>query len=176
MSIRFLSVLLVGFAAFSVLGCANQSAPILTANQVDLERFMGDWHVLGNVPTFIERKAYNSLESYELAEDGTVSTTFRFNKGALDGPEKTYRPRGFVRDTQSNAVWGMQFVWPFKAEYRILHVNAEYDQCIIGRSKRDYLWIMARNPDLPDAAYEKLVAIAEEQGYSPQDIRRVPHQ
>lgn len=172
---RVIGNLLLVLIGVSTLGCASNTAPIRTADNVDLNRFMGDWYVLGNVPTFIEKQAYNALESYELAADGTVATTFRFNKGALDGPEKVYHPRGFVRDTASNAVWGMQFIWPFKAEYRIVYVNDAYDQCIIGRSKRDYLWIMARDVSLSDAAYSELVALAEAEGYDPALIRRVPH-
>lgn len=90
--------------------------PIHTVESVDLKRFMGDWYVIASIPTFIETDAYNAVESYKLAEDGTIATTFRFNKGGFDGPEKTYKPRGFIQDRQSNAVWGMQFIWPFKAE------------------------------------------------------------
>ena len=149
--------------------------PIRTASYVDIERFMGDWYVLGNIPTFIEKSAYNSLESYALASNGDIDTTFRFNKGALDGPEKEYHPTGFVRDTETNAVWGMQFIWPFKAEYRVLFVSDDYSECIIGRSKRDYLWIMARAPDLPQERYDALVAIAVAEGYDSALIRRVPH-
>ena len=160
-----------------VMGCqsSNSLPPIRTAEFVDLERFMGDWYVLGNIPTVIEKQAFNALETYELAPNGTIATTFKFNKGALDGPEKTYHPRGFIRDTKTNALWGMQFIWPIKAEYRVLYVNSTYDQCIIGRSKRDYLWIMARTPELEEAAYESLVEIAVDEGYDRALIRRVPH-
>lgn len=150
--------------------------PIRTADQVDLPRFMGDWFVLGNIPVFIEKEAFNATESYALNEDGSVATTFRFRKGSFDAPEKTYHPKGFVRDTATNAVWGMQFVWPFKAEYRIVYVSDDYSQTIIGRSKRDYLWIMARTPTLPEAEYEQLVTLVSEQGYDVSKIRRVPQQ
>ena len=35
------------------------------------------------------------------------------------------RPRGFVVDRASNAVWGMQFVWPIKADYRIAYLSED---------------------------------------------------
>ena len=56
---------------------------------------------------------------YKLDPDGTIATTFTFNAGGFDGPGRLYTPRGFVVDRTSNAVWGMQFVWPIKADYRI---------------------------------------------------------
>jgi apolipoprotein D and lipocalin family protein len=62
--------------------------PIHTVDYVDLNRFMGEWYVIASIPTFIEKNAFNAIESYQLESDGTVATTFRFNKGSLDGPLK----------------------------------------------------------------------------------------
>ena len=148
--------------------------PIHTVNYVDLKRFMGDWYVIANIPTFIETDAYNAVESYRLDKDGTVATTFRFNKGSLDGPLKEYHPRGFIRDTQTNAVWGMQFIWPFKAEYRIVYLNEDYSVTGIGRTKRDYVWIMSRVPAIPAAEYTRIINFLKEQGYDIGKLRKVP--
>ncbi len=150
--------------------------PIYTVDRVDLNRFMGDWYVIASIPTFIEKDVYNGVESYRLAKDGTIETTFTFNKGGFDGPVKTYRPRGFVRDTESNAVWDMQFVWPFKAEYRIVYLNDDYTQTVIGRTKRDYVWIMAREPSIPQADYERILQFLADQGYDNSKVQKVPQQ
>ena len=148
--------------------------PIETVDYVDLNRFMGDWYVIANIPTFIETDAYNAIESYRLNQDGTVATTFRFNKGSSDGPLKEYHPRGFVRDAQSNAVWGMQFVWPFKAEYRIIYLNDDYSVTVIGRTKRDYVWIMAREPAITAEEYARITDFLKEQGYEIDKLQKVP--
>ena len=148
--------------------------PIHTVENVDLNRFMGDWYVIANIPTFIEKDAYNAVETYRLEDDGTVATTFRFNKGSLDGPIKEYHPRGFIRDKESNAVWGMRFIWPFKAEYRIIFLSDDYSKTVIGRSKRDYVWIMARKPAISDEAYTAIVDFLQEQGYDISKLQKVP--
>ena len=148
--------------------------PIHTVEFVDLNRFMGDWYVIANIPTFIEKDAYNAIESYRLEDDGTVATTFRFNKGGFDGPLKEYHPRGFIRDKSSNAVWGMQFIWPFKAEYRIVFLSDDYSKTVIGRSKRDYVWIMARTPEIPDEDYAAIVDFLQKQGYDTSKLQKVP--
>ncbi len=150
--------------------------PIETVDHVDLNRFMGDWYVIAVIPTVFEKEVYNGIESYRLAEDGTVETTFTFNKGGFDGPVKVYRPRGFVRDPDSNAVWGMQFVWPFKAEYRIVYLDDDYATTVIGRTKRDYVWIMARAPEIPQADYERILSFIGEQGYDLSKVQKIPHQ
>ena len=138
---------------------------IQTAVEVDLARLNGDWYVIANIPTFIERQAFNAVESYRLGPNGRMHTTFAFNKGAYDGPRKTYHPTGFVTDDPSNAVWGMQFVWPFKAEYRIMHINPDYSELVIGRTKRDYVWLMVRTPQIPPQRQAELLSRLNEQGY-----------
>jgi apolipoprotein D and lipocalin family protein len=150
--------------------------PIRTADYVDLQRFMGDWYVIANIPTFIEDGAHNAVESYRLADSTTVATTFTFRAGSFEGQTKTYRPTGYVLDTESNAIWGMQFVWPFKADYRIVYVDASYEQTIIGRNKRDYVWVMARTPAIPDKVYHNLVSIIAQEGYDISKLQKVPQQ
>jgi apolipoprotein D and lipocalin family protein len=135
---------------------------------------MGDWYVIAAIPTFLEKETYNGVETYELNDDGTIATTFTFNKGALDGPRKTYTPKGFVSE-ESTGVWGMRFIWPIKAEYRIIYLTPDYGQTVIGRSKRDYVWIMARESSIPESDLEQIKTFLIEQGYDLADLRMVPH-
>jgi apolipoprotein D and lipocalin family protein len=166
-----------GAAALVLLlgGCATvKHPPLETVPRVDLERFQGDWYVIANIPTSIEKGAHGAVESYRLAADGTVETTFTFRKGSFDGPRKTYRPRGFVRNRETNAEWGMQFVWPFKAEYLVVWLDPGYRVTVIGRSARDHVWIMARTPSIPEDEYARIVAFLAERGYDVSRIEKVP--
>ena len=45
---------------------------------------------------------------------------------------------------------------------------------VIARTDRDYVWIMARKPDVADADYRELVAFVESRGYDLSKLRRVP--
>jgi len=160
--------------AVLVSGCGTKLPPLKTVDSVDIQRFMGDWYVIANIPTWIEKEAYNAVESYRLDADGTIATTFTFRKGAFDSPLKTYKPRGFIVDTSSNAVWGMRFIWPIKAEYLITYLKENYSQTVIARNKRDYVWIMARTPAIPDEDYARLVAELAAQGYDTSLLQKVP--
>ena len=100
---------LLALAAAALAGCAAP-APMPTVERVDLGRFMGDWYVIANIPTSIERGAHNAVESYRQDSDGSIATTFTFRADGFDGKVKRYCPRGFVRDTGSNAVWGLSLI------------------------------------------------------------------
>jgi apolipoprotein D and lipocalin family protein len=148
--------------------------PIRTEASVDLPRFMGSWYVIAHIPTMIETEAYNAIETYSLAEDGSIDTVFTFNEGAFDGEPKRYEPTGYPDAESGDAVWGMQFIWPIKAEYRIVYLDQDYQVTIIGRSKRDYVWIMAREPEVSEAEMADLLALLEAEGYDLSELRMVP--
>jgi len=137
---------------------------------------MGDWYVIAHIPTFVERSAWQAVETYRLDDDGNIATTFTFLRDGFEGSRRTMNPQGFVVDKTSNAVWTMQFIWPFRADYRIAFVDPEYEITIIGRERRDYVWIMARAPVLDADAYCAMVARVTAMGYDPKALRQVPQQ
>lgn len=172
--LRMLFIMTLLTTLFSA--CATPAAnKIATVPQVDIARFMGPWYVIAAIPTAIETEAFNAVESYRLDSDGTIATTFTFNKGSLDGKVKTYHPRGFIVENSGNATWGMRFIWPIKAEFLIAHLDEAYTETIIARNARDYVWIMARTPHIEIDRYNALVQKVQEMGYDTQKLRQVPH-
>ncbi|MGH0031345.1 MAG: lipocalin family protein [Myxococcota bacterium] len=171
---------ILGLLSLALGACATSKAPSLEAmdRKVDLERFMGDWYVIGfipiSLPFFSEAGAHNGVESYRLTDDGIIETTYTFRDGGFDGPEKRYTPKGWVHDHETNAEWRMQFVWPFAAAYLIVHVDPDYRETIIGVPDRGNLWIMSREPQMSDAEYQRMLGLAEGLGYDVAEVERVP--
>jgi apolipoprotein D and lipocalin family protein len=170
-----IAVLVSAVAVVSVaMARRSASPPIPTVQHVDLDRFMGDWYVIAHIPSRPEREAWDAVESYARRPDGAIATTFRFRPGSFEAPVKTMRPVGYVRPDTGNAVWGMQFVWPIRAEYRIAWLDADYTQVIVARNARDYAWVMARTPVIAYADYDAHVARLRAMGYPVEKLRKVP--
>ena len=129
-----------------------------TVDYVDLKKFMGDWYVIANIPTFIEKGAVNAIESYKLDSKGRVKTTFTFRKENADGPQKKYSPTGFIYNKETNAEWRMQFLWPFKSPFLVIDLDDKYSYTVIGVPSRKYVWIMAREYKMYDDLYNKIVS------------------
>ncbi len=173
---RFVSMIIASALLSSCAVFQPAPEPIPAVDSVDLERFMGDWYVIGFIPIGGEQAAHNGIESYQLRDDGRISTIYRYREGGFDGPLKTHTPNARVEPNSGNARWGMQFLWPFRAEYVIADLDADYRNTIIARSKRDYVWLMSRTPEMSDelfASYrEKIAAL----GYDTAKFLRQPQQ
>jgi apolipoprotein D and lipocalin family protein len=168
---------IAGLALAAVAGCASDGAdkpPIPTVAKVDLDRYMGPWFVVGAIPIGVEKEAYDALETYTLSPDGSVATIYRFHDEAFDGKLKTYNSTGFVQPGTGNAIWGIQFIWPFKSEYRIAYLADDYSLAIVARNKRDYVWVLSRKPILSDAVYDDMKARIAAMGYDLSRFRRFP--
>ncbi len=164
------------FVAAFLTACNSTEGDLDTVDYVDLERFMGSWYVIANIPTFVEKGAHNAVETYTLNDDGTIDTNFTFRKDGFDGKRKEYNPKAWVFDEVTNARWGMQFIWPIKADYRIVWLDDDYSMTMIGRQERDYVWIMARTPTISEKDYNELVRFAGSIGYDTSQIQRVPQE
>ncbi|HKK17034.1 MAG TPA: lipocalin family protein [Opitutales bacterium] len=156
-------------------GCASSNNPLPSANEVDLEKFMGVWFVHGYTPILVDKNAHNAVEHYYLNEKNEVETTYRFRDGGFDGELKTYTPTGFPeKGHPSHARWKMQFIWPFKSDYVIIHVSEDYQSTIIGHPSRKYAWIMDRAHEMDAETYEAHLKKLEAAGYDTAVVQRLP--
>jgi len=152
-------------------GCSYQTGkPMKVIDQLDLPRFMGDWHVLADIATPFDRNAVLPLERYKLVDDNIVETIYQYHDGSPEGPIRERHLKGFV-STDSNAIWGMQIIWPIKADYRVVYLDDAYQTTIIGRVKRDFVWVMARTPTIASEDFEALLNEVQALGYDLDRLR-----
>ena len=170
---RTVIVILAAAALVAACQLSPDRPPVDAGGDLDRARCREDGYVTADAPTPPEKGAHNAVESYERLGDDKIGVTFAFNEDSYDGERKTMTPTGFVSE-QSNAIWGMRFIWPFRADFRVLYVDDAYRTTIIGRQKRDYLWIMARRPQVSEDTLQRLIQVAADRGYDTSRIQRVP--
>lgn len=169
-------MLLALFAGCAIFAMSCKTPPPLpTPAYVNLDRFMGTWYVHGYTPIVVDKDAYDATEHYERDAKGRIQTTYRFRKGGHEGPWKEFTPVATVHDTETNAEWRMQFIWPFKSTYIILHLADDYNATIIAHPNRKYAWIMTRDTVIEPAEYEAHLQRLEAAGFERVSIQRVPH-
>jgi apolipoprotein D and lipocalin family protein len=75
----------------------------------------------------------------------------------------------------TNARWGMQFIWPIKGDYRIIFLDDNYQLTIIGRAKRDYVWVMSREPEFSNEDFNRVKSFIQGVGYDAAKPQLVRH-
>jgi apolipoprotein D and lipocalin family protein len=172
-SVRHVLILAMGVLAA---GCeTGGKLPELQAvPQLDLDRYMGRWYVIANIPTFVEKGAHNAIEDYALRPDGIIDITFTFRADGFDGDEKAYHPRARVVDSVSRSKWEVQFLWPFWADYLVIDLAPDYSWVVVGVPSRSYVWIMARRPVMDEATYADVVARLRKVHYDTALLQLVP--
>jgi len=148
--------------------------PLEKVSAVNLDQFMGDWYVIANIPTFIEKGAHNAVEHYEFAKDGTIDITFTFRKDAFDGEPKKYTMTGTPVTGTNNAEWTVSPFWPIKFPYYTVELSTDYSWVVVATPNRDYLWIMARKPIVDEALLKSIIGRMVARGFQEADIQRVP--
>jgi apolipoprotein D and lipocalin family protein len=147
---------------------------------IDLKAFMGDWNVLGNIPSGPEKGCHNALEQYALQEDGTVAITFSCNKGSFTAPREINHFTGLIQNPGINTEWKVRMKFlgfiPIKLPYLVIDLAADGSYTVIGYPSRDYVWIMARGKTLPEEVWTGILSRLTEQGYDTTRVERVPLQ
>lgn len=145
-------------------------------HDVDLNRFMGPWYVIAHIPPSKTKNAYNEIERYSRGKGDRIDVKFTYRDGGFDGTPHTMTPTGNVIEDTGNAVWAMHFYYVLRLQYVISYVSPDYDSTIVARDKRDYVWIMARTPQISDQRYDALVQRVKDLGYDASKLRKVPQQ
>ncbi|MDR3386660.1 MAG: lipocalin family protein [Rudaea sp.] len=157
--------------------CADEGTgdmpELTTSAKIDLQRYMGTWYVIANIPYFAERGKMASRDVYRLDADGNVETTYVYRK-SFDGPEKTTGSLGIVQPGSDNARWIVRFLWLIHADYLVLEVAPDYSWVLVGQPNRKLGWVLARNPAMEDALYTTLLSKLHGFGYDIAKFMRVP--
>jgi len=175
---RIRSIVLAGLSL--LLGACSVVPPqdFPREHDVDIDRYMGKWYVIAHIPPGPTKNSYNSIERYSRTADDpdTINTVFTYREASFDGEHKTMKPTGTVIDGTGDAVWAMRFYKVLRMQYVISYVDPDYQTTIVARDKRDYVWIMARTPQIDDATYDALVQRVGDLGYDTATLRKVPQQ
>lgn len=166
--------ILISIILTTMVFAQNNMEELKTVAYVNIERFMGDWYVVGVIPTFAEKDAVNAIERYELNDKGNIDITFTHYKKSPQGKFKEYHPKGFIYNKETNSEWRVQFFWPLKFKYLVIDLAEDYRYTVIGVPNRKYVWIMAREAQLSEEDIANIQQNLVKQGYDISKIVDVP--
>ncbi|WP_288591751.1 lipocalin family protein [uncultured Victivallis sp.] len=142
-------------------GRSTEKIPAVTG--FELPRYLGAWYEIARLPHRFERGMDRVTAEYTQNPDGTVKVV---NRGFRDGVE--HRAEGIAKFSGKPTVGELEvsFFRPFYGDYRIIQLDPEYRHAVVTSSTDDYLWILARTPQLPDDELLELVEYARKCGFA----------
>lgn len=172
----------VAVALVLLAGCATprsefgeeEDRPLVSVGYVDLDRYMGRWYVIANIPYFAERGNLAPYVEYRRREDGLIDDRYT----ALEEfGGKRFVKNGFIEvlNPITNAEGRITFLPPIWQDFSVLYLDEEYRYSVIGHPSRNYCWIFAREPFVPDPIYRAMVAVLAANRFDTSRVLRIPH-
>lgn len=162
---------LIAAASLAVLPTLAQT-PVASVLQVDLKRYVGKWYEIASFPMFFQRNCLgDTTAEYAPVSQGGVSVNNRCR--TADGFDDA-QGKATVVDGTGNAQLKVSFFWPFKADYWVIGLDADYRWAVVGNPNRKYLWVLSRTPQLPKELLDAALQSATAQGYDLAQLRYTP--
>lgn len=154
-------------------GCVGggREQPPETVGEVDLQRYQGTWYELARLPMFFQRDCIRSEAYYQLQSEGSVAVTNRCE--TEDGDWQEAKGEAVPQEAGSTDRLWVRFdnwfsrLFPdlTKGHYWVLYLDEGYSTALVGSPDRKYLWLLARDTEVDQAARARLLAEAERRGY-----------
>ena len=165
---KYFSHFLLITLIMSLFSCSKKE-DLYSVDKVDLEKYAGKWYEIQRFPNRFEKGLSCVTATYTLKENGKIGV---FNRGYKAAKEKWSDIEGSAKVPDSDYPGRLKvtFFWPFAGDYYIIDLDPNYEFALVGDPTREYLWILARTPDLDPNVVSQLREVAKKNGF---DINRL---
>jgi apolipoprotein D and lipocalin family protein len=155
-------------------GCAQIPDGVQAVHGFDAERYLGRWYEVARLDHSFERGLDNISATYTPRDDGGIDV---LNRGydRADGQWREARGRARFVGPRDVAMLEVSFFGPFYGGYNVVALDPAYQLSLVAGPTRKYLWILARQPDPPREAVDRLVQRAGELGFDTSALIWVRH-
>jgi apolipoprotein D and lipocalin family protein len=152
--------------------------PVNTIATLDVPRYMGTWYEIAKFPNRFQAKCVANTRARYLAQtDGSVqvlNSCVTADGSTIDalGLAKQVgtvtSPKLQVRFAPVWLSW-LPMVW---GDYWVIDLDADYQLAAVSDSKREYLWVLSRTPQVNDKAYGALMTRLKAQHFEVEKLER----
>ena len=166
-----LMILLSTLLLTACLGMPKQVQPV---NNFQLERYLGTWYEIARLDHSFERGLSHVSANYSLLPNGQVRV---LNRGYSEQKKTWKQAEGKASFVQTPDIGHLKvsFFGPFYSSYVITDLDDAYQYALLSGYNHSYLWILARQPQIPDAVKQRLIAKAQSLGFDTHHLIFVQH-
>lgn len=156
-------------------GCTGIPENITAVRGFELNRYLGIWYEIARLDHRFERGLDNVSAIYTLRDDGGIDV---MNKGRNreTGEWEQAQGRAYFIGGSDVGRLKVSFFGPFYSSYNIIALDKQrYSYAMVTGPTRSYLWILARQPEMPAAILKRLVEQAAALNYETDRLIYVKH-
>lgn len=140
---------------------SQTDVPVKTISFLDVQRYLGTWYEIAKYPNWFQKKCVSNTKAvYSSRSDGTlkVLNSCKTAGGDITEAEGTARQVG-AQDSPKLEVrfapaW-LSFIPLVWGDYWVIDLDPQYQVAVVSDSRREYLWILSRTPQLDKKVYEE---------------------
>lgn len=156
-------------------GCTGHPDTVEPVRNFDISRYEGVWYEIMRLDHSFERGLTNVTATYTLRKDGAVDV---LNRGFDPKNCRWKEARGVARFQGDKTVASLSvtFFWPFSGGYHVFALDEkDYRYAMVSGPSNNYLWILARKPELSADVTNRLINIAGRRKFPVDDLIVVDH-
>lgn len=165
----FLTVLSVVLTA-----CSQLPERAKIVQSMDANQYLGTWYEIARLDNRFERGLEQVTAQYSKNADGTlkvINRGFNIDKKVWKvATGKAYFVDPANRDGTNTGKLKVSFFGPFYGGYNIIALDKPYYNYAMVASGNDYLWILARTPQLAYPIKQHLISQAKEAGFATNEL------
>jgi len=138
------------------------------------EKYLGKWYEIARLDFKYEKDLSNVTATYSLNKDGSIRVEnegFNYKKNKW---QKVVGKAKFVGD-ENIGMLKVSFFGPFYSGYNVIAIDDEYKYALVCGKDFGYLWLLSREPFMPEEVKEKYLKIAEDYGFKTSSLVWVEH-
>lgn len=150
-----------------------EDLPLLAVPHVDLDRFLGRWYMIANIPYFAERGNLAPYVEYSRRDDGMLDDLYTARETFEKPP---FQKHGIIEVTNlvNNAEGRITFLGPLWQDYSVLYLDDDYKYTVIAHPSRNYAWLFSREPDISKEVYSRMIAVLAANHFKVDRILKIP--
>jgi apolipoprotein D and lipocalin family protein len=165
-------LLLIGLCAGCATGPPSDVTPV---SGFDVNQYLGTWYEIARLDHSFERGLSHVTAEYSLNDDNSIKV---LNRGFSAERNKWSHAVGKAKFRGDKTLGSLKvsFFGPFYGGYHIVALDDEYQHALVAGPSKNYLWILARSPELEEATYQSLVKKARDLDFQTEDLLYVAHE
>lgn len=154
--------------------CTAPPDGVAVVSPFDVKRYAGKWFEIARLDHSFERGLSDVNATYRLEADGSVAVINRGHDAAKGEWQEAVGRALFTGDSNTASL-KVSFFGPFFGGYHVIALDPDYRWAMVIGPNTDYLWILAREKQLPAGVRERLVAQALALGVDTNELIWVEH-